>query len=73
MNVNLNEETIKSIQNITDQAIDAFKNQNKFTLNSVETTRKIFDAFNENNKTFASLNKNLIELMTSAMKSRSQN
>ena len=73
LNVNMNEETMKAIQNITDQAITAYKNQNKFTIDSAETSKKIFDAFNENTKTLASLNKNMIELMLSAMKQKTQN
>ncbi|MDH3191557.1 MAG: hypothetical protein OEM18_02570 [Nitrosopumilus sp.] len=73
LNVNMNEETMKAIQNITDQAITAYKNQNKFTIDSAETSKKIFDAFNENTKTLASLNKNMIELMLSAIKQKTQN
>ena len=68
MNVNVNEDSMKAIQNITEQAITAFQNQNKFALDSTETSKKIFDAFNENTKTIAALNKNMIELMLSAMK-----
>ena len=72
LNVTMNEDTLKAIQNVTDQAITAFQNQNKFALDSSETSKKIFDAFNENTKTFASLNKNIIELMVSSMKQRTQ-
>ena len=73
MNVNVNEDSMKAIQNITEQAITAFQNQNKFALDSTEISKKIFDAFNENTKTIAALNKNMIELMLSAMNPKTQN
>ena len=68
LNVNVNEETLKMIHNITEQAITAYQNQNKFTIDSNYTTSNMFDAFNENTKTFASLSKDILDLMLSAMK-----
>ncbi len=68
LNINMPEEATKAIQNITEQAITAYQNQNKFAMDSAETSKKIFDAFNENTKTFVSLNKNMVELMKSVMK-----
>ena len=68
LNVNANEETLKMIHNITEQAIVAYQNQNKFTLDSNYTTSNMFDAFNNNIKTFTSLSKNIQDLMLSAMK-----
>ena len=65
-----NEEAGKAIQNMTEYAITAYQNQNKIALNSAEASQKIFDVFNENTKTFASLNKNMIEFMSSVMKPR---
>ena len=65
-----NEESGKAIQNMTEYAITAYQNQNKIALNSAEASQKIFDVFNENTKTFASLNKNMIEFMSSVMKPR---
>jgi len=67
-----NEETGKAIQNMTDYAITVYQNQNKFAFDSVETSQKIFDVFNENTKSFASLNKNMIEFMSSVMKPRTK-
>jgi hypothetical protein len=72
LNVSMNEETIRAMHNITEQAITAFQNQNKFAQDSSETSKKIFDAFNENTKTFASLNKNMLELMVSAIQKNTQ-
>ena len=68
LNVNANKETLEAIRNITKQATDAYQDQNKFTIDSNHTTNNMFEAFNENTKTFASLSKNILELMSSAMK-----
>ncbi|QMU54505.1 MAG: hypothetical protein GKS07_06165 [Nitrosopumilus sp.] len=68
LNVNTSKETRESIRNITRQAVDAYQSQNKFTVDSNNTTNNMFEAFNENTKTFASLSKNILELMSSAMK-----
>ena len=68
LNVNANEETLKMIHDITQQAITAYQNQNKVTVDSSYTTSNMFDAFNENTQTFASLSKNILNLMSSAMK-----
>ncbi len=68
MNVNMNKETLETIRNITEQAITAYQNQNKFTVDSNYTSNNMFEALNENTKTFASLSKNMLELMSSATK-----
>jgi len=73
LNINMPEEATKAIQNITDQAITSYQSQNKFAMDSAETSKKIFDAFSGNTKTFASLNKNMMELMGSVMKQNTQN
>ena len=68
LDINANKETQEAIRNITRQAIDAYQNQNKFAIDSNYTANNMFEAFNENTKTFASLSKNILELMSSAMK-----
>ncbi len=68
-----NEKAREAIQNMTEYAITAYQNQNKIAFNSVETSQKIFDVFNENTKIFASLNKNMMELMESGMNKSTQN
>ena len=68
LDINANKETQEAIRNITKQAIDAYQNQNKFAIDSNYTSNNMFEAFNENTKTFASLSKNILELMSSAMK-----
>ncbi len=73
LNTNMPEETMKAIQNMIERAITTYQNQNKFVVDSTETSNKIFDVFSENTKIFASLNKNMIELMESGMKKFTQN
>jgi len=73
LNINVPEETMEAIQNIAERAITAYQNQNKFAIDSTETSKKIFDVFGENAKIFSSLNKNMIELIESGMKKYTQN
>ena len=68
--ITTNEETAKAIQHMTEYALTAYQNQNEFARKSVETSQKIFDVFNEHTKTFASLNKNMVDFLTSFLKPR---
>ena len=70
LNVSMPEETMKEIHSMMEKASKAYQNQNKFVFDSTETSKKIFDIFSENTKIFSSLNKNMIDLMTSSMKKR---
>lgn len=70
LNVSIPEETMKEIHSMMEKASKAYQNQNRFVFDSTETSKKIFDIFNENTKIFSSLNKNMIELMISSMKKR---
>ena len=73
LKVSIPEETMKAIHNMMEKATNAYQNQNKFVFDSTETSKKIFDVFSENTKIFASLNKNMMDLMVSSMKKYSQN
>ena len=68
LNVSMPEETMKAIQNMMERATNAYQNQNKFVFDSTEASKKIFNIFSENTTIFASLNKNMMELMASSMK-----
>jgi len=68
LNVSMPEETMKEIKSMIEKASKAYQNQNKFVFDSAEASKKIFDIFSENTKIFSSLNKNMIDLMTSSMK-----
>jgi len=70
-NINVPEETLKTIRDITEKAIKAYEDQNKIALDATEETTKAFNTFNENTKSFASLNRNILESMMSAFQQKS--
>ena len=72
LNTNVPEATLKTIRDITEQAIKAYETQNKIALGSAEETTKAFNAFNENTKSFASLNRNIMESMMSTFQQKSK-
>lgn len=72
LNMDMPEETMKAIQNMIERATTAYQNQNKFVFDSTETSKKVFDVFSENTKIFASLNRNMMELMASGMEKFTQ-
>ncbi len=73
LNTNMPEKTMNAVQNMIERSITAYQKQNKFVFDSTETSKKIFDVFSENAKIFASLNKNMMELMESGMNKSTQN
>ena len=72
LNTNVPEATLKAIRDLTEQAIKAYQDQNKITLNVAEETTKALNAFNENTKSFSSLNRNILESMMSAFQQKSK-
>lgn len=63
LNINMPEEMIKAIQSMTERVTTAYQNQNKFTFDFTETSKKAFDVYSENTMILSSLNKNMMELM----------
>lgn len=63
----------ESVRTITKQVSDAFTAQNKAVMNSSEITKQAFNAFNENTKLFASLNRNIMGFMMSVLEQKSKN
>src|SRR3989344_4216405 len=59
------EDVLKIIRNITEQAVQAYKAQNNIVMDVNEATKQAFSAFNENTKSFASLNRNIMGFMMS--------
>jgi len=53
--------SLQIIQNMIEMSIQVYLQQNKFTLDMTDTTKQAFRIFNQNTKTFFSLNK---EIMT---------
>ncbi len=72
-NINMSEDMKKTIQNMIENSVTAYQNQNKIAVDSAEVSKKMFDAIGENTKILGSLNKNIMDFMESAMKKYSKN
>jgi len=72
LNIDVPEATLKTIRDITEKAIKAYEDQNKIALDVAEETTKAFNVFNETAKSFASLNRNIMESMMSAFQQKSK-
>ncbi len=59
-----------SVRSITKQVSDALAAQNKAVMNSAEVTKQAFNAFNENTKSFAALNRDIMGYMMSVVEKR---
>ena len=66
------EDTLKIIRDITEQAFQAYKAQNKIVMDAAEATKQAFNTFNENTKSFASLNRNIMGFMMSVFEKKSK-
>jgi len=71
-NTSLPEATLKTIRDITEQTLKAYETQNKIAVGSADGTTEAFNAFNENTKSFASLNRNIMESMMSTFQQKSK-
>ena len=71
-NTSVPEATLKTIRDITEQTLKAYETQNKIAVGSAEGTTEAFNAFNENTKSFASLNRNIMESMMSTFQQKSK-
>jgi len=70
--VDVPESTMNAIHELTQQAIKAYEMQNRVAMNAAEASKRAFDAFNESTKSFASLNKNIMGFMISAIQQYSK-
>ncbi len=70
LKVDVPEATMDAVRTITRQTSDALAAQNKAVTNSSEATKQAFNAFNENTKSFASLNRNIMGFMMSVLEKR---
>ncbi len=71
--VDVPEATLSAIREVTQQAIKAYEAQNKVVMDTAEATNQAFNAFTENTKSFASLNRNIMGFMISAIQQKSKN
>ena len=70
-NVDVPEATLSAIREVTQQAIKAYESQNKVVTDTAEATNQAFNAYNENTKSFASLNINIMGFMMSTIQQKS--
>ncbi len=70
LRVDVPEATMDAVRTITRQTSDALAAQNKAVTDSAQATKQAFNAFNENTKSFASLNKNIMGFMMSVLEKR---
>ena len=71
-NVDVPEATLSAIREVIQQAIKAYEAQNKVVMDASEATKQAFNVFNENTKSFASLNRNIMGFMMSAIQQKSK-
>ncbi len=64
------ESVLKTIRDITDFSLQAYANQNKITINSSEATKQAFKTFNQNTKSFATLNKEIMGYIMSVFEQK---
>ncbi len=64
------ESVLKTIRDITDFSLEAYANQNKITTNTTEATKQAFKTFNQNTKSFATLNKEIMGYIMSVFEQK---
>jgi hypothetical protein len=73
LRVDVPEAAMDSVRSITRQVSETLEAQNKAVMDSAEVTKQAFNAFNENTKSFASLNRNIMGYMMSVLEQRPKN
>ncbi len=63
MNFNIPEATMRMIRDTTVSAIKAYADQNKISAGSTDATTQAIKTFNANTKSFATLNRNILDSM----------
>ncbi len=61
---------LKTIRDITDFSLQAYAQQNKISANSTEITKQAFKTFNQNTKSFATLNKEIMGYIMSVFEQK---
>ncbi len=64
------ESVLKTIRDITDFSLQAYANQNKITAGTSEATKQAFKTFNQNTKSFATLNKEIMGYIMSVFEQK---
>jgi thiol-disulfide isomerase/thioredoxin len=61
LNTNVPEATLKVVRDITEETIKAFIIQNQVIIAAIDATPQNIKTFNDNSKSFADLNKNIVQ------------
>ena len=61
---------LKTIRDITDISLQAYTNQNKISVDTSEATKQAFKTFNQNTKSFATLNKEIMGYIMSVFEQK---
>lgn len=61
LNTNVPEATLKVVHDITEETIKAFTIQNQVIIAAIDATHQNIKTFNDNSKSFADLNKNIVQ------------
>ena len=61
---------LKTIRDITDISLQAYVNQNKISVDTSEATKQAFKTFNQNTKSFATLNKEIMGYIMSVFEQK---
>ncbi len=61
---------LKTIRDITDISLEAYTNQNKISVDTSEATKQAFKTFNQNTKSFATLDKEIMGYIMSVFEQK---
>jgi len=64
------ESVLKTIRDITDISLQAYASQNKIVTDTSQTTKQAFKTFNQNTKSFATLNKEIMGYIMSVFEQK---
>ncbi|MFQ5475803.1 MAG: hypothetical protein ACE5DT_02085 [Nitrosopumilus sp.] len=64
------ESVLRTIRDITDISLQAYANQNKISVDTTEATKQAFKTFNQNTKSFATLNKEIMGYIMSVFEQK---
>ena len=69
----VNQETKKSIRDFTEGILKTYAAQNNIAVDAADAVNRAIEAFDENAKTFASLNKNMMDSILSVITKQEKN
>lgn len=70
LSVDVSDSILKTIHDITEISIKAYLQQNKLALDTSKVSKQVFDTFNQNTKSFVSLNQEIMDYLMSAFEKK---